>query len=199
VRPLLPAVLAAAALGVGGCGGAAAPRAPQPDAPLPAELAAQVRPIGRGPAYQPPAPDRRVPRCRPRLGPRIAVHLELFAADRVALVPAGVGTRPPRHVTAGRIERAACYGDVVTLDPTGVAFLRPGRRYVLADLFRAWGKPLTARRMAAFRGRVHVFVDGRRRRGDPRTVALAAHRQIVLEVGPHVPPHPAYRFPAARR
>jgi hypothetical protein len=26
-------------------------------------------------------------------------------------------------------------------------------------------------------------------------VVLARHAEIVLEVGPHVPPHPAYHFP----
>jgi hypothetical protein len=40
-----------------------------------------------------------------------------------------------------------------------------------------------------------VFVDGRRCPGAPQAVPLTRHAEIVLEVGPHVPPHPAYHFP----
>jgi hypothetical protein len=40
-----------------------------------------------------------------------------------------------------------------------------------------------------------VFVGGRERRGPPGEVPLTRHAEIVLEVGPHVPPHPAYHFP----
>jgi len=127
------------------------------------------------------------------------VHVELFAADRVVLVPAGIGTRPPRKTTAGRISSASCYGGVVTLDPTGLVLVRAGSRPLLSDLFRAWGQPLSTRRLASFSasagGSVEVFVDGRRWTGSPRALPLRPHSEIVLEVGPHVPPHRAYTFP----
>jgi hypothetical protein len=42
---------------------------------------------------------------------------------------------------------------------------------------------------------VAVFVDGRRWRGAPAAVPLTPHAEIVLEVGPHVPPHSSYAFP----
>ena len=42
---------------------------------------------------------------------------------------------------------------------------------------------------------VAVFVDGRPWRGPPAAVPLQRHSEIVLEVGPHVPPHAAYTFP----
>ena len=138
-------------------------------------------------------------RCRPVLGPRVGVHVELFAANRVVLVAAGIGTRPPLRHSAGRITGAGCYGDLVTLEPTGVVLVRRGARLTLADLFRSWGQPLSSRRIASFpagSGRsVVVFVDGRRLRGAPGTVPLSAHSEIVLEVGPHVPPHTSYTFP----
>jgi len=76
-----------------------------------------------------------------------------------------------------------------------VVLVRPGVRLTLADLFRGWGRPLSARRMLSFTGRVSVFVDGRRRAVAPRSVPLTRHAEIVLEVGPHVPPHPTYHFP----
>jgi hypothetical protein len=127
------------------------------------------------------------------------VHVELFAANRVVLLPAGIGTRPPRRISEGRISGASCYGALVTLDPTGLVLVRSGSHPELTDLFRAWGQPLSSRRLASFsasaHGSVSVFIDGRRWGGTPGEVPLRPHAEIVLEVGPYVPPHRAYAFP----
>ena len=137
--------------------------------------------------------------CEHALGPRDGVHVEVFAANRVVIVPAGIGTRPPRSLSAGRISSARCYGAMVTLDPTGLVLVRPGSRVTIQDLFRAWGEPLSTRRLGSFSASpdaaVSVFVDGRRWPGPPDKVPLRRHAEIVLEVGPHVPPHRAYTFP----
>jgi hypothetical protein len=134
--------------------------------------------------------------CRGALGRRVGVHVEVFGDDRVVLIAAGIGVRPPVRLDAGRIVSARCFGALATVDPTGVVLIRPGARLTLADLFASWGQPLSGRRVASFAGPVRVYVDGRRVTGDPRRVALSAHREIVLEVGPYVPPHPSYRFPS---
>ena len=52
------------------------------------------------------------------------VHVEVFAANRVVIVPAGIGVRPPLTFSAGRIIHAHCYGTLVTLEPTGVVLVR---------------------------------------------------------------------------
>jgi hypothetical protein len=87
----------------------------------------------------------------------------------------------------------------VTLDPTGLVLVRPGQRLTLAALFRSWGEPLSRTRLTSFtaqRGtQVAVFVDGRPWRAAPAAVPLTPHAEIVLEVGPHVPPHSSYAFP----
>jgi hypothetical protein len=125
--------------------------------------------------------------------------VEVFAANRVVLIPAGIGTKPPRNVLSGRISGAGCYGAMVTLEPTGLVLVRPGSRLSLSDLFRSWGQPLSSRRVASFSAssgdKVRVFVDGRRWGGPPGGVPLSAHSEIVVEVGPHVPPHSSYAFP----
>ncbi len=166
---------------------------------LPADLVAQARPIGRGVSFHPPARGPVIGDCRARLGRRVGVHIELFAANRVVLVAAGIGTRPPWVLSAGRISTARCYGDLVTLEPTGVVQVRPGAGARLSDLFRSWGQPLSGTRLGPFsseRGQhVQVFVNGRRWRGSPQSVSLTRHSEIVLEVGPHVPPHRSYTFP----
>jgi hypothetical protein len=179
-----------------GCG--STPRT-APASGLPPSLIAEARPIGAGASFHPPATGPVVGRCRNRLGLRIGVHVELFAANRVVLVPGGIGTRPPRTFSAGRISSAGCYGDLVTLEPTGVVLVRPSARRRVSDLFRAWGQPLSRSRLASFSAaagtEVEVFVDGQRWPGSPGNVPLTRHSEIVLEVGPHVPPHASYTFP----
>lgn len=193
----------AVALVPGGCGSGRTDRAAGGTGPaggaLLAALVRERRPIGRGPRFQPPATGPVTGRCRRALGPRFGVHVEVFAADRVVLVPAGIGTRAPRRGSAGRIAAARCYGALVTLEPTGVVLVRPGRGLRLADLFRAWGRVLSRRRLLSFGtasgGGVAVYVGGRRRIGAPGRVLLTRDAEIVLEVGPLVPPHSSYAFP----
>ena len=185
-------IIAAAATACG-----TAPRAP--GQAIPSALLSQARPIGTGPRFQPPAAGPVTGRCVPALGPRSGVHVEVFAANRVVLVPAGIGARPPVAVLSGRITRAGCYSALVTLDPTGLVLVRPGARLTLGTLFRSWGQQLSPARVASFtapkRTRVAVFVNGRPWPGSPGAVPLTPHAEIVLEVGPHVPPHSSYTFP----
>ena len=168
---------------------------PSPSNAIPAALIAQSRPIGHGAAFHPPARGPVPGACRSGLGKRSGAHVELFARNRVVLVAAGIGVRGPVTWSGGRITGARCYGDLVTLEPTGVVLVRPGAPATLADLFHAWGQTLTTHRLLSFGGRVSVYVDGRPRPGPPGSVPLRRHAEIVVEVGPRVPPHPAYHFP----
>ncbi len=184
-----------------GCGGSAARTARTKRTArtgIPPALLAQARPIGAGVRFRPPAPARVRGRCSRALGPRSRVHVEVFAANRVVIVPAGIGVGRPWRLNAGRIAGARCYGALVTLEPTGVVLFARASPPRLADLFRAWGQPLSRRRVASFpaaAGRqVEVFVDGRRAAGAPNDVPLASGAEVVVEVGPHVPPHRAFRF-----
>ena len=125
--------------------------------------------------------------------------MELFAADRVVLLPAGIGTLPPRRLVAGRIASARCYGPIVTLEPTGVVLIRGSGQATLGQLFGVWGAALGPRRLLSFRaaGRetVRAFVNGHAWRGPPGDIPLTRHAEIVLELGPAVPPHRSYTFP----
>ena len=132
-----------AGLAAGACGTAGRGATTKTTAGIPAALAAQARPIGHGARFQPPVRGPILGPCRPALGPREAVHVELFAANRVVLIPAGIGTRPPLAVSEGRISGARCYGALVTRDPTGVVLVRPGSTPRLTALFRSWGQALS--------------------------------------------------------
>jgi hypothetical protein len=112
------------------------------------------------------------------------VHVELFAHRQVVVVPRGIG----------RSERGCIY-PLSTEAPTGVVDVASGRRRTLGDLFRVWGRRLSPVGLLSFDGRVRVYVGGRRWRGDPPAVPLTKHRQIVVEVGAYVAPHPRYLFP----
>jgi hypothetical protein len=112
------------------------------------------------------------------------VHVELFAHRQAIAIPRGIG-----------VARRGCRYPVSTTVPTGVFDVRRDRTYVLGDLFRVWGRRLGSYRLLSFPGRVSVYVDGRRRAGDPRDLPLTRHAQIVVEVGAHVAPHAHYLFP----
>jgi hypothetical protein len=136
--------------------------------------------------------------CTGTLGRRSQAHIEVFGANRVVLLPAGIGTEPPRLIRDGRLTHARCFGALVTLDPTGVIYFRARERLTVGDVFRAWGARLGAGRIASFSGgHVRVYVDGRPRAGSARTVPLVRGAEIVLEVGPTVPPHARFTFPPA--
>jgi hypothetical protein len=192
-------VIVVAGLVVAGCGSAGR-AAREPASPvIPPALLSQARPIGVGPRFHPPVSGQVSGSCTPALGPRDGVHVEVFAANRVLLLPAGIGTRPPWSSLDGRITAARCYGALVTLDPTGVVLVRPGARLTLGTLFGSWGEPLSRTRLASFTAaagtEVTVFIDGKPWPGAPAAVPLTRHAEIVLEVGPHVPPHSSYAFP----
>ncbi len=189
------AIVAIAAVILSACGSAhqAAPAA------IPAPLLSEARPIGTGPRFQPPATGPVAGRCERTLGRRTGVHVEVFAANRVVILPAGIGTRPPRTFPAGRITRARCYGVLVTLDATGLVLVRSGARLPLSALFRSWGQRLSLTRLGSFRApegaHVTTWVNGRPWHDTPGAVPLTPHAEIVLEIGPHVPPHQSYAFP----
>jgi hypothetical protein len=193
---LLP--MAAAAV-VSACASSQPPAQPTATASIPRSLLSEARPIGTGPRFTLPASGPVAGSCQRSLGPRVGVHVEVFAANHVLLLPAGIGAPRPWAKLNGAITSARCYGALVTLDPTGLVLVRPGAGLTLADLFRSWGEPLSRTRLTSFSApagtQVAVFVDGRRWNAGPASVRLTRHAEIVLEVGPSVPPHSSYAFP----
>lgn len=196
-----------AGLGVTACG--TAPRTAVSVAPpsgagaaataIPSSLLSQARPIGTAPRFHPPAAGPVIGQCTPALGRRDGVHVEVFASDKVLLLPAGIGVQPPQTLLDGRVTSARCYGALVTLDPTGLVLVRPDASLTLGTLFRSWGQPLSPSRLTSFSApagtKVAVYVNGKPWSGTPASVPLTRHAEIVLEVGPHVPPHQSYVFP----
>jgi hypothetical protein len=130
----------------------------------------------------------------------LAAHVEVFGANQVVLLAAGIGTRAPRELRDGLLTRARCFGDVVTLDPTGIVYFRARSGATLGTVFRAWGEPLTTTRVASFTGgRTVAFVGGKQWHGAPAAIPLRTGAEIVVEIGPRVPPHRRFAFPPPPR
>ena len=196
-------LLVALALLAAGCGSATHAASQktvkvQTGGDIPRYLRERVRPIGKGVRFHAPVSGEPTGLCLRRFRPRSEAHIELFGANKVVLLPGGIGTRAPRHSVDGQLTRAACFGSVVTLNDEGILYLRRGSDVTLKTLFKAWGEPLTETRIAAFSGggQVKVFVNGRRRRIDPRDLRITPNAEIVIEVGPYVPPHTRFAYPA---
>ncbi len=195
----MPASAAAAAwivLLIAGCGGSPGPALPPDVVPVG---------VGSGAAYRPPPLSRDVRRARPvgrmrcsrASAKRAGAHVELIVNRHVVLLPAGVGVAPPYHRRGAYVFSGRCSYPVRTLEPTGVVEIAAvkGGPPTLGELFSLWGQPLGPARLAAFKGPVATWVNGRPHRSDPRSVVLSRHAVIVLEVGPRIPPHASYSFP----
>lgn len=163
-------------------------------------------PIGTGSRYHPLPSGEAVEAARPvgglacssRPQPRFGAHLEVFAKRRVVVVPPGIGMAPPRRAAGIYVVSGRCSYPARTREPTGVVEVVEGSHLTIGQLFAIWGQPLGRDRLAGFRGargeRVLAFVGGVRWGGDPRSIPLARHAEIVLEIGGFIPPHTSFRF-----
>jgi hypothetical protein len=135
-------------------------------------------------------------RCTTARRPVAAAHLELFARGHVVIVPAGLGVAPPRRRAGAYVTGGRCRYPIWTSEPTGLVRLAR-RDLTLGDLFALLGQPLSRGRMARWRATVRAHVSGVPWRGDPRSIPLTPHAQVVVQAGPPVlRPNAGYRFPA---
>jgi hypothetical protein len=121
-------------------------------------------------------------------------HLDLYLDGGRVPVPAGVGIDP-----------AVGYAPLHTHDPSGIVHVESPtvRTYTLGEFFGVWGVRFTPGCLGgacAGGGRqLRVYVNGQAYRGDPTTLALAPHQELVVAYGtPAQLPSPipsSYRFP----
>ena len=101
------------------------------------------------------------------------------------LIPPGIGIAPPREREGAYVRGGRCSYPLRTTEPTGVIEVA-GDGHTLGDLYVIWGQRLAADR---------AYVNGHRFQGNPRTIRLRRHDQIVIELGGYVQPHSRYHFP----
>ena len=130
------------------------------------------------------------------LAVHIHSHLSLFYKGDQIAIPYGIGIVKPIQMSQGSAYGRALYW-LHTHDATGIVHIESpdSRTYTLGNFFDIWGQPLTTTNVAGLMGTLHVFVDGKARPGDPRTIVLKSHEQITLEVGEPVVTPPVYEFP----
>jgi hypothetical protein len=125
--------------------------------------------------------------CDAQEGQRIHIHQHLVILDhgKAVNIPPNVGQ------PAGK----RCIYWLHTHTPDGIIHIEApkDRSFTLGDFFMVWGQPLNRTTVdgarAANRGSLRVWVNGKRYKGDPRSIPLVAHADIVIQVGsPFVKP-----------
>jgi hypothetical protein len=121
-------------------------------------------------------------------------HLDLYVDGHKVPVPAGIGIDP-----------AAGFAPLHTHDASGVIHVESPtvRTYTLGQLFAVWGVRFTPSCLGgdcAGGGRqLRVYVNGHPYQGDPTTLPLAPHQELVVAFGTTAelpsPVPSAYRFP----
>lgn len=114
----------------------------------------------------------------------VHAHLAILDNGKAITVPAQIGIP------------SSCFYWLHTHDTTGVIHIEaPSQQpFTLGQFFDIWGQPLSTSNVAGHQGTVTAYVDGRKFIGDPRTIPLADHESITLEIGKTVPPPPNYNF-----
>jgi hypothetical protein len=148
-----------------------------------ADLATRLRAVG-------------LPPLSPMEGTAVHIHqhLDLYVDGRKVPVPARIGIHP-----------AAGFAPLHTHDTSGVIHVESPtvRDYTLGQFFAVWGVRFTPSCLGGYCAgggrRLRVYVDGAPVRGDPTTITLEPHQEIVVAFGTaaQLPsPIPAsYRFP----
>jgi hypothetical protein len=123
------------------------------------------------------------------------VHLDVIVDGRRVVVPAGVGLAAPvdtGHGVFGLVANSPLH----THAADGMIHIeadRPGS-YTLGQFFDEWGVRLDRSCLGAYcsgnGGELRVYVDGRRRVGDPRRIVLTNHQEIAVVFGRGPVPSP---------
>jgi len=130
-------------------------------------------------------------------------HLDVIDASKEVTgakvtVPAGIGFAVERGKAQGVTE-------LHTHDTSGILHIESAKDvpYTLGQAFTEWGVALSATQVGGLRAdathKGQVYVNGRRFTGDPATIRLKNHQELVVWYGPAgtKPTVPkSYRFPA---
>lgn len=133
-------------------------------------------------------------------GEQLAVHyhahLDIEYQGNPVSVPAQIGIPSDKN----------CIYWLHTHDTTGTIHIeapaaQQSRIFTLGDFFSVWNQPLSSTQVTTIKlapgEKVVAYVDGKPYSGDPNTIPLRSHTQVVLEIQPPVvDPPPTYTFPA---
>jgi hypothetical protein len=119
-------------------------------------------------------------------------HLALFNKGKSVSVPALIGFDVNHD----------CLYWVHTHQPSeGIIHMEAPHKIVptLATFFKIWNTPLTATQIGPIKvasgEQVRTYVNGKIYSGNPASIKLPRHQQVVIEVGPPFVPPPTFTFP----
>lgn len=110
----------------------------------------------------------------------IHTHLQLFDRGRSIAVPADIGIPPG----------SGCLYWVHTHSSDGMIHIEAPvvKPFTLGQFFDVWGDTLSRTQASAVRAskgrRLRVMVNGKAWTGDPRSIPLRNHEEIVIQNGP---------------
>ncbi len=106
-------------------------------------------------------------------------HLDIVIDGKPVPIPSGIGTN----------ERIGFITSIHTHDTSGVIHVESPtiETFTLGQFFDIWGVRFTADTIGGYTSQenktLRVFVNGKEHVGDPRTLALDAHQEIVIVYG----------------
>jgi hypothetical protein len=126
----------------------------------------------------------------PQLVIHVHAHLAVFVDGAARSVPKNIGILPS-------VGGSPCTYWLHSHDDDGIMHVESPvtRSFTLGDYFDVWGLPLDSSHVGPADGAVIAYVNGQPFTGDVRSIPLAAHAVIQLDVGGKVAPA-SYTFPA---
>ena len=119
--------------------------------------------------------------CDAMEGNRIHIHQHLVIVDK--------GKPVPIPADVGQVPAKRCLYWLHTHTPDGIVHIEApvDRKFTLGDFFTIWGQPLSRTRaagaQAAKNSTLTVWVNGKLFTGDPRSIPMVAHADIVIQAG----------------
>lgn len=123
----------------------------------------------------------------------IHAHLTMFVNGALRALPPGIGIVQPQPDTSSSLpfyNATSCYYWMHVHAQDGVIHVESPTQstYTLGQFFDLWNQPLSKTRLATAKGKLTVYVNGKRYNGDPRSIALKSREDIQIDVGKVVPP-----------
>jgi hypothetical protein len=108
-------------------------------------------------------------------------HLDVFVDGERVTVPAAIGIFVPEFIT-----------ELHTHDTSGIIHVESPtiRTFSLGQFFGEWTVLLSSTCLGSYCGNLHWYVNGKAETGNPATLALSNHQEIVITVGKppeHIP------------
>jgi hypothetical protein len=154
-----------------------------------------------------------VPERAEQLAYHVHAHLDVFVQGARVIVPAGIGIErsdpavhlfraPDGSIGYGGINPPCalpCISPLHTHFDDGILHTESATRRgnKLGQFFTEWGVRLTPKCVDGYcapKTRIAIYVNGRRRRGDPRRIVLSNVREIAIVIG-KPPKHIPATFP----